>query len=97
MTEMERALQADGEKLLALTGKDHGPFCPDCLGQGWTMVGDIDPQQTHCQTCSGTGKPQPAPCCMWCGGEKPEAGWHFYQYPQALCSEKCSTLFKAAI
>lgn len=26
MTEMEKALQADGEKLLALTGEDHGPF-----------------------------------------------------------------------
>lgn len=26
MTEMERALKADGEKLLALTGQDHGPF-----------------------------------------------------------------------
>lgn len=26
MSEMERALEADGEKLRQLTGKDHGPF-----------------------------------------------------------------------
>lgn len=39
---------------------------------------------------------QPEPCCMWCGAEKPESGWHFYCYPQALCSEKCSAAFKAA-
>lgn len=38
----------------------------------------------------------PLPCCMWCGGEMPESGWHFYRYPEALCSEKCSTAFKAA-
>jgi len=36
------------------------------------------------------------PCCMWCGGAKPEGGWHFLQYPQALCSEKCLIAFKAA-
>lgn len=32
-TEMERALEADGEKLLALTGQDHGPWtevAPPC-------------------------------------------------------------------
>lgn len=42
-------------------------------------------------------KANPEPCCMWCGGEKPEGGWHFLQYPQALCSEQCSSAFKAAI
>jgi hypothetical protein len=29
--EMRRALEADGEKLRQLTGKEHGPFCPRCL------------------------------------------------------------------
>lgn len=45
------------------------------------------------------GKPNMCalPCCMWCGAEKAEAGWHFYCFPQALCSEKCSSAFKAAI
>lgn len=33
MTEMEKALQADGEKLLALTGQNHGPFT-DCGSDG---------------------------------------------------------------
>lgn len=26
MDEMEKALQADGDKLIAITGRDHGPF-----------------------------------------------------------------------
>lgn len=44
--EMERALIADGEKLRALTGKDHGPWivgeieCPQCgaiSGDDWSQ------------------------------------------------------------
>jgi hypothetical protein len=31
MSEMEKALEADGEKLRQLTGQEHGPFCPRCL------------------------------------------------------------------
>jgi hypothetical protein len=35
-TEMERALEADGEKLRQLTGEDHGPWseCDYCGGTG---------------------------------------------------------------
>lgn len=29
--EMQRALEADGEKLRQLTGQDHGPFYPEFL------------------------------------------------------------------
>jgi hypothetical protein len=28
---MQKALEADGEKLRQLTGEDHGPLCPRCL------------------------------------------------------------------
>jgi hypothetical protein len=34
--------------------------------------------------------------CMWCGKPMPLTGWYFLEYPKALCSEKCSTAFKAA-
>lgn len=40
---------------------------------------------------------RPDLCCMWCGGERPEIGWHYLGYPQALCSEKCQTAFSAAL
>lgn len=34
--DMQAALEADGEKLLALTGEDHGPFSDDDIdGGGW--------------------------------------------------------------
>lgn len=52
MTEMEKALQADGEKLAALTGEDHGPFCPGCLGTG----DDGLDSPRGCPECGGTGK-----------------------------------------
>lgn len=70
MDEMEKALIEDGEKLRALTGEDHGPFCPECNGDGWYVVpvccgrgqfeccGDPDPAQQECEACYGTGKLQ---------------------------------------
>jgi len=36
-TEMQAALEADGEKLRQLTGEDHGPYFPD-LPEGITMI-----------------------------------------------------------
>lgn len=36
------------------------------------------------------------PCCMWCGKDEPEGGWHFLKYPQALCSKVCADAFKDA-
>jgi len=41
--EMMRALEADGEKLRQLTGEDHGPFCPDCMGTGMRDTGGTHP------------------------------------------------------
>lgn len=41
--EMQRALEADGEKLRQLTGEDHGPWeivtCEACDGRGFNVVG----------------------------------------------------------
>lgn len=59
--EMMKALEADGEKLKALTGQDHGPHfipeqpcevCETCNGVGgWTIHG-----VGVCPACNGTGK-----------------------------------------
>ena len=61
--EMQRALEADGEKLRQLTGDDHGPFCPECLGNGgtWRDVWVIDGWSVsfdNCPACDGSGKPK---------------------------------------
>lgn len=66
--EMQRALEADGEKLRQLTGDDHGPWvlaeCPCCDGAGeWdegplpTSSGATEPdyRQVFCPECEGTG------------------------------------------
>jgi hypothetical protein len=69
--EMQRALQADGEKLRQLTGEDHGPHfwttCPECQGEGAVGTGimshavntaTIDPPWElgkQCPTCGGCG------------------------------------------
>lgn len=67
--EMERALEADGEKLRQLTGEDHGPWwpvtCPVCDGAGEWDEGPLpassgatepDYRQVICPECQGTGK-----------------------------------------
>ncbi len=62
--EMQKALEADGEKLRALTGEDHGPLCPGCLGTGEGDAGDCP-----CAECGGTGKFQNSihdPKRGWC-------------------------------
>lgn len=61
--EMQRALEADGEKLRQLTGEDHGPFCPSCLGLGCIEGSSDQGDVWTCDDCNGTGKateqPQP--------------------------------------
>lgn len=64
-TKMQRALEADGEKLRQLTGEDHGPKflilinCRACGGEGRVLKGH--PNDPHprdcgpCPTCDGTG------------------------------------------
>jgi hypothetical protein len=58
--ELKRALEADGEKLKAMTGQDHGPVflteeeppdaeCPRCGGEGSDEMG------FECETCDGYG------------------------------------------
>lgn len=62
--EMMKALEMDGEKLRQLTGEDHGPWCPNCLGDGClTVWHDItesmtDAHEEECPECKGTGRPQ---------------------------------------
>lgn len=56
--DMTKALLADGEKLLALTGQDHGPFhiCESCHGEG--VVGGLTREGydiRRCDDCDGTG------------------------------------------
>lgn len=56
--DMAKALAADGEKLLALTGQDHGPFqiCEGCHGEG--VVGGLTREGydvRRCDDCDGTG------------------------------------------
>jgi len=62
-SEMERALEADGEKLRQMTGEDHGPWrivpCEACGSEGRvlvTMPGEWDPEDRGpCPYCDGTG------------------------------------------
>jgi hypothetical protein len=69
--EMRRALEADGEKLRALTGEEHGPLqlftCDICGGEGVVPTGrmshsvdsaTIDPPfeiTETCRECNGLG------------------------------------------
>ena len=63
--EMQRALQADGEKLRQLTGDDHGPefwtTCPECYGEGALEISKPqhdDPYfaiSVKCPICNGVG------------------------------------------
>jgi len=71
--EMRKALIADGEKLRALTGEDHGPwdfdednYCPNCGGEGyvancWTEYACVDPE-SGCDECMQR--------CDWCNQRK---------------------------
>jgi hypothetical protein len=74
--EMQKALEADGEKLRQLTGEDHGPEfddysdgeeCPNCGGEGFVYCCDeewacIDPEG-GCDLCERR--------CDWCNPRKP--------------------------
>jgi len=59
--EMQRALEADGEKLRALTGEDHGPFtpalaiCPRCDGQGNYPSSESGERDEDCPDCNASG------------------------------------------
>lgn len=68
--EMQRALELDGEKLLQLTGEDHGPWfldtCPDCGGSGVIArrvtvyeagcgFPHDDTDERKCEACDGFG------------------------------------------
>jgi hypothetical protein len=61
--EMQKALEADGEKLRQLTGEDHGPwiFCPECGGEGSYEKPEPLPDDPFrckvfcCGKCYGTG------------------------------------------
>lgn len=66
MSEMDKALELDGEKLRALTGQDHGPFktsraiCERCEGVGgWNAPQETDADQEPpweiCSDCEGSG------------------------------------------
>lgn len=65
MSDMDKALELDGEKLRALTGQDHGPFktaqaiCERCDGQGWYPIrednGEGDPDIEDCPDCNASG------------------------------------------
>jgi hypothetical protein len=70
---MQKALEADGEKLRQLTGEDHGPDflqdddCPNCGGEGVVYscqdeIGCIDPE-SGCDLCERR--------CDWCRPRKP--------------------------
>jgi phage terminase large subunit GpA-like protein len=62
--EMQRALELDGEKLRQLTGEDHGPFCPSCLGRrevGWFDHAEGAWRNEPCLDCSDQ-YPGQAPC-----------------------------------
>jgi hypothetical protein len=59
--EMQRALEADGEKLRQLTGEDHGPEfidtlapCPECGGDGGFEEAGSG-RWSECRLCGGTG------------------------------------------
>lgn len=68
---MQRALEADGEKLRQLTGEDHGPHfpeirfiaCEECQGEGWIyhavspsrMNTDAERDSGECPICKGAG------------------------------------------
>ena len=62
---MQRALRADGEKLLNLTGRDHGPefwlTCEACFGEGSIEIPEPqhdDPyycRVVKCECCNGVG------------------------------------------
>lgn len=65
--EMQKALEADGEKLRQLTGADHGPFCPECLGSGVEVFAvtvyehgcgfsHTSTDERPCRECGGTGR-----------------------------------------
>ena len=67
--EMQKALEADGEKLRQLTGEDHGPWgiipCPCCDGAGEWDEGPLpassgatepDYRQVICPECEGVGR-----------------------------------------
>jgi DnaJ-class molecular chaperone len=63
---MQRALQADAEKLRQLTGEDHTPeflilvTCPHCNGSAVTVhasrYGDFDTYEERCPECEGAGQ-----------------------------------------
>lgn len=66
---MELALELDGEKLLQMTGEDHGPWalvtCPCCDGAGEWDEGPLpassgatepDFRQVICPECEGSGR-----------------------------------------
>ena len=57
--EMQKALEADGEKLRQLTGEDHGPWCVVCLGTGVYESEDVKTGQHiefECYACDGFGR-----------------------------------------
>lgn len=51
-TEMQRALEADGEKLRTLTGEDHGPWEPEEPNPLYLDVGEMLPQRKYLPTLS---------------------------------------------
>jgi hypothetical protein len=59
--EMQRALEADGEKLRQLTGEDHGPYF---LGETEVYV--------PCPACDGAGEWDEGPLAASSGATEPE-------------------------
>jgi hypothetical protein len=75
--EMQKALEADGDKLRQLTGEDHGPTfgdyhddfeeeCPNCGGEGVIYccedeIGCVDPE-SGCDLCERR--------CDWCNPKR---------------------------
>lgn len=71
--EMQKALEADGEKLREMTGEDHGPWffddpgedCGNCGGEGYVfdcIDGCCEDAEVGCDLCTRR--------CDWCNAPK---------------------------
>jgi hypothetical protein len=73
--EMQRALEADGEKLRQLTGEDHGPWdltiveCTACGGEGRIIINHGVGYDRHTGYFPDERDHGPCPYCDGTGGE----------------------------
>lgn len=81
---LDEALVADGDKLLAITGKDHGPwFYDDAAGESHgPFYGPYEPEPSYA----------PCPCCFESsgyGGQVVPATWTDPSYEDVDYSRRC--------